>query len=109
MSKPAKRPAGRSRHSARSAAKLASRTARSKVTKQITAQSGLAIADAKSVQHTARELKADKSKSGSKQSRVLAMLSSPQGARNYFGNDASHGLAAALSARLFGRRGPQAP
>jgi hypothetical protein len=32
------------------------------------------------VQHTARELKADKSKSGSKQSRVLAMLCSPQGA-----------------------------
>jgi len=80
MSKPTKRPAGRSRHSARSAAKLASRTARSKVTKQITAQSGLATADAKSVQHTARELKADKSKSGSKQSRVLAMLCSPQGA-----------------------------
>lgn len=80
MSKPAKRPAGRSRHSARSAVKLASKTARSKVTKQITAQSGLATADAKSVQHTVRELKAEKTKSGSKQSRVLAMLCSPQGA-----------------------------
>ena len=80
MSKPTKRPAGRSRHSARSAVKLASKTARSKVTKQITAQSGLATADAKSVQHTVRELKTDKSKYGWKQSRVLAMLSSPQGA-----------------------------
>ena len=108
MSKPAKRPVGRSRHAARSAVKLASKTARSKVTKQITAQSGLATADAKSVQHTVRELKAEKTKSGSKQSRVLAMLCSPQGA-NYFGNDASHGLAASLSARLFGRRGPQPP
>ena len=80
MSKSTKKPAGRPRHSARSAVKLASKTARSKVTKQITAQSGLATADAKSVQHTVRELKADKSKSGSKQSRVLAMLCSPQGA-----------------------------
>ena len=80
MSKPAKRPTGRSRHLARSAVKLASKTARSKIAKQITAQSALATADAKSVQHTVRELKADKSKSGSKQSRVLAMLCSPQGA-----------------------------
>jgi len=80
MSKPAKRPVGRSRHAARSAVKLASKTARSKVTKQITAQSGLATADAKSVQHTVRELKAEKTKSGSKQSRVLAMLCSPRGA-----------------------------
>ena len=80
MPKSAKKRAARLHRTSRSAAKPAPKTAQSKVTHQIVAQLGKAGTGAKSEQHTMRDRKAEKPESGSKQSRVLAMLRSPQGA-----------------------------
>jgi hypothetical protein len=80
MPKSAKKRAARPHRTSRSAAKPAPKTAQSKVTHQIVAQLGKAGTGAKSEQHGMRDRKAEKPESGSKQSRVLAMLRSPQGA-----------------------------
>jgi hypothetical protein len=80
MSKSAKKSAVRPPRQARCAGKPAPKTGQLKVTHQIAAQSPLTPSGGKSAQHTLPDRKADQSKSGSKQSHVLAMLRSPTGA-----------------------------
>jgi hypothetical protein len=80
MSKSAKKSAASQPRQARSAGKPAPKTGQLKVTHKITAQSPLTASGGKSAQHTLPDRKADKSKSGTKQSRLLAMLRSPTGA-----------------------------
>jgi hypothetical protein len=78
MSKSAKKLAVR--RASRSAAKPTPRTAESKGTRQVPAQSNPAAAAGRSGQNAVPTLKAEALKSGSKQSRVIALLSSPKGA-----------------------------
>ena len=81
MSKSAKKRAARlHRRASRSAAKPAPRTAAPKGTRQVPAQSNPAATAGRWGQNAVRTLKAETSKSGSKQSRVIALLSSPKGA-----------------------------
>jgi hypothetical protein len=78
MSKSAKKRAVR--RASRSAAKSTPRTAESKGTRQVPAQSNPAATAGRSGQNAVRNLKAESLKPGSKQSRVIALLSSPKGA-----------------------------
>jgi Protein of unknown function (DUF3489) len=77
MSKSAKKRAAR--RASRSAANPTPRTAESKG-RQVPAQSNPTAAVGRSGQNVVRNLKAKALKSGSKQSRVIALLSSPKGA-----------------------------
>jgi len=78
MSKSAKKRAVR--RASHSAAKSTPRTAESKGTRQVPAQSNPAATAGRSGQNAVRNLKAETLKPGSKQSRVIALLSSPKGA-----------------------------
>ena len=78
MSKSAKKHAAR--RAFRSAAKPTPRTAESKGMRQVPAQSNPAATAGRSGQNAVRNLKAEGLKSDSKQSRVIALLSSPKGA-----------------------------
>jgi Protein of unknown function (DUF3489) len=78
MSKSAKKRAVR--RASRSAAKPAPKPAQSKGPRQVPAQSSPAATAGRSGQNAVRTLKTEALKSGSKQARVLALLSSPKGA-----------------------------
>jgi Protein of unknown function (DUF3489) len=78
MSKSAKKRAARPRPS-RSASKPTPKTAQSKRTGQVITQSNSAATEGRSTENAARNLRAESSQSGSKQSRVIAMLRSPKG------------------------------
>jgi hypothetical protein len=78
MSKSAKKRT--TRRASRSAAKPTPRTAESKGTRQVPAQPNPAATAGRSGQNIVRNLKAEALKSDSKQSRVIALLSSPKGA-----------------------------
>jgi Protein of unknown function (DUF3489) len=78
MSKSAKKRAAR--RASRSAAKSTPRTAEPKGTRQVPAQSNPAATAGRSAESTMRNVKTEASKSGSKQSRVIALLLSPKGA-----------------------------
>jgi hypothetical protein len=80
MSKSVKKRAARPPRASRSAAKPTPKTAESKGTRQVPAQSNPATTAVRSPQDTVRNLKAETLKPGSKQSRVIALLSSPKGA-----------------------------
>jgi Protein of unknown function (DUF3489) len=80
MSKSAKKRAARLPRASRSAAKPTPKTVQSKGTRQVPAQSSPAATAGRSGQNAVRNLKAEALKSGSKQSRVIALLSSPKGA-----------------------------
>jgi hypothetical protein len=78
MSKSAKKRAAR--RASRSAVKSTPRAAESKGTRQVPAQPNSAATAGRSGQNIVRNLKAKALKSGSKQSHVIALLSSPKGA-----------------------------
>jgi hypothetical protein len=80
MSKSAKKRAARLHRASRPAAKPTPRTAEPKGTRQVPAQSNPAATAGRSGQNAVRTLKAETLKPGSKQSRVIALLSSPKGA-----------------------------
>jgi Protein of unknown function (DUF3489) len=80
MSKSAKKRAARPPRASRSAGKLTPKIAESKGTRKVAAQSNPAATAGRSGQNAVRTLKAEALKSGSKQSRVIALLSSPKGA-----------------------------
>jgi hypothetical protein len=80
MSKSAKKRAARLHRASRPAAKPTPRTAEPKGTRQVPAQSNPAATAGRSGQNAVRTLKAETLKPGSKQSRIIALLSSPKGA-----------------------------
>jgi Protein of unknown function (DUF3489) len=80
MSKSAKKRAAMLHRASRSAAKPMPRTAESKGTRQVPTQPSPAATAGGSGQNAVHTLKAEALKSGSKQSRVIALLSSPKGA-----------------------------
>jgi hypothetical protein len=80
MSKSAKKRAARLHRASRRAAKPTPKSAQSKGPRQVPAQSNPAATEGRSGQKAVRNLKAETLKPGSKQSRVIALLSSPKGA-----------------------------
>jgi Protein of unknown function (DUF3489) len=80
MLKSAKKRPARLHRASRSAATSTPRTAESKGPRQVPARSSPAATAGRSGQNAVRKLKAETFKPGSKQSRVIALLSSPKGA-----------------------------
>ena len=80
MSKSAKKRSPRLSRASRSAPKPAPKSAQSKGPRHMPAQLKPAATEGRSAESTMRNLKNEASKSGSKQARVLALLSSPKGA-----------------------------
>jgi Protein of unknown function (DUF3489) len=80
MSKSAKKRAARLPRASRSAAKPAPKSAQSQGPRHMPAQLKLAATEGRSAESTMRNLQTEASKSRSKQSRVIALLSSPKGA-----------------------------
>jgi len=80
MSKSAKNRAAKLHRASRSAVKPAPKTTQSKGPRHMPAQLKPAATEGRSAESTMRNLKTEASKSGSKQARVLALLSSPKGA-----------------------------
>jgi hypothetical protein len=80
MSKSAKKRSPRLSRASRSAPKPAPKSAQSKGPRHMPAQLKPAATEGRSAESTMRDLKTEASKAGSKQARVLALLSSPKGA-----------------------------
>jgi Protein of unknown function (DUF3489) len=80
MSKSAKKRAARLHRASRSAAKPTPKSAQSKGLRHMPAQLKPAATAGRSGQNAVHTLKAEALKAGSKQSRVIALLSSPKGA-----------------------------
>src|SRR4029077_17755922 len=79
MSKSAKKRAAKLHRASRSVVKPAPKTTQSKGPRHMPAQLKPAATEGRSAESTMRNLKTEASKSGSKQQRVLALLSSPKG------------------------------
>ena len=75
-----RRSAAKLHRASRSAVKPAPKTTQSKGPRHMPAQLKPAATEGRSAESTMRNLKTEASKSGSKQARVLALLSSPKGA-----------------------------